>query len=84
MSILWIMEWAGLTTEQYDQLREAIDWEGNVPDGLNINREYGATHPEALVAAVKSHRAHLGIADPALDHRLIDRIRLGGFFGQEN
>ena len=31
------------------------------PDGLNINFEVGATHPEALVAAVKAHKAHYGI-----------------------
>ena len=30
--------------------------------GLNINDHVGATHPEALVQAVKAHRAHLGIA----------------------
>lgn len=35
---------------------------GCSPDGLNINHEVGATHPEALVAAVKAHNAHCGIA----------------------
>jgi phosphoglucosamine mutase len=35
---------------------------GCTPDGLNINDGVGATHPEALVAAVKAHRADLGIA----------------------
>jgi phosphoglucosamine mutase len=35
---------------------------GCSPDGLNINHEVGATHPEALVAAVKAHRADFGIA----------------------
>ena len=35
---------------------------GCAPDGLNINFEVGATHPEALVAAVKAHKAHYGIA----------------------
>lgn len=35
---------------------------GCSPDGLNINREVGATHPNALVAAVKEHGANLGIA----------------------
>lgn len=32
------------------------------PDGLNINRGVGATHPEALVAAVREHGADVGIA----------------------
>lgn len=35
---------------------------GCTPDGLNINKGVGATHPEALVAAVKEHRADYGIA----------------------
>ena len=35
---------------------------GCAPDGLNINRDVGATHPEALVAAVLQHQADLGIA----------------------
>ena len=35
---------------------------GCAPDGLNINFEVGATHPEALVAAVKAHGANYGIA----------------------
>jgi phosphoglucosamine mutase len=35
---------------------------GCQPDGLNINHEVGATHPEALVAAVLEHGAHYGIA----------------------
>jgi phosphoglucosamine mutase len=35
---------------------------GCSPDGLNINDDVGATHPEALVAAVKASRADFGIA----------------------
>jgi phosphoglucosamine mutase len=35
---------------------------GNQPNGLNINAGVGATHPEALAAAVREHRADLGIA----------------------
>lgn len=35
---------------------------GCAPDGLNINKEVGATHPQALVAAVRQHSAHIGIA----------------------
>jgi phosphoglucosamine mutase len=35
---------------------------GCSPDGLNINKGVGATHPEALVAAVKQHGADYGIA----------------------
>ena len=35
---------------------------GCSPDGLNINKGVGATHPEALVAAVKEHQADYGVA----------------------
>ena len=35
---------------------------GCAPDGLNINREVGATHPQALIAAVKAHQADFGVA----------------------
>jgi len=35
---------------------------GCAPDGLNINKDVGATHPEALVKAVKTHHADYGIA----------------------
>lgn len=35
---------------------------GCSPDGLNINHEVGATHPQALVSAVKAHQAHFGVA----------------------
>lgn len=35
---------------------------GCAPDGLNINRGVGATHPEALVQAVKEHGADFGVA----------------------
>ncbi len=35
---------------------------GCSPDGLNINHEVGATHPDALVKAVKANQADFGIA----------------------
>ncbi|GAB3189597.1 phosphoglucosamine mutase [Hydrogenophaga aquatica] len=35
---------------------------GCSPDGLNINQGCGATHPDALVEAVRKHRADVGIA----------------------
>lgn len=35
---------------------------GCTPDGLNINAGVGATHPEALIDAVKQHGADYGIA----------------------
>ena len=41
------------------------------PDGFNINAHAGATHPEALVAAVMAHQADLGIALDGDADRLI-------------
>ncbi|QIL69036.1 phosphoglucosamine mutase [Diaphorobacter sp. HDW4B] len=35
---------------------------GCSPDGFNINRDVGATHPDALVRAVRANHAHYGIA----------------------
>jgi phosphoglucosamine mutase len=35
---------------------------GNKPDGLNINKGFGATSPEALVLAVRDNKADIGIA----------------------
>lgn len=35
---------------------------GCSPDGLNINKGVGATHPEALVKAVTDHKADYGVA----------------------
>ena len=35
---------------------------GCSPDGLNINKEVGATHPEALIQEVSKHQADFGVA----------------------
>jgi phosphoglucosamine mutase len=43
----------------------------NQPDGLNINHECGATKPKALQAAVKQHRADVGIALDGDGDRLV-------------
>jgi phosphoglucosamine mutase len=44
---------------------------GNKPDGLNINREVGATHPKTVADAVKEHGADLGLALDGDGDRLI-------------
>ncbi len=48
---------------------------GCAPDGMNINAGVGAMHPEALIAAVKQHKADYGIAlDGDADRlQLVDR-----------
>jgi phosphoglucosamine mutase len=44
---------------------------GNHPNGLNINRDCGATHPQTLVKAVAANRADLGIALDGDGDRLV-------------
>ncbi len=44
---------------------------GVSPDGLNINKDCGSTHPRALQEAVLAHRAHLGVALDGDGDRLI-------------
>ena len=44
---------------------------GVQPDGININRESGATHPQTVAAAVRAQHAHLGIAFDGDGDRLV-------------
>lgn len=44
---------------------------GVSPDGTNINQECGSTHPEAMVEAVRTYRADIGIALDGDADRLI-------------
>lgn len=48
--------------EVFHELGADIVCIGCSPDGMNINHEVGATHPEALIAAVKEHGADYGVA----------------------
>nr|WP_315193548.1 phosphoglucosamine mutase [uncultured Aquabacterium sp.] len=48
--------------EVFHELGAEVISIGCSPDGLNINDGVGATHPGALVEAVKAHRADYGIA----------------------
>jgi phosphoglucosamine mutase len=44
---------------------------GDKPDGFNINREIGSTHPQALQQAVLAHGADLGMAFDGDGDRLV-------------
>ncbi len=48
--------------EVFHELGADIVCIGCAPDGLNINHEVGATHPEALIEAVKANGADYGVA----------------------
>lgn len=51
------------------------------PDGTNINRDCGSTHPESLVAAVLREGAHLGIALDGDADRLVIVDECGNTIG---
>ena len=51
-----------IATHVFHELGAEVVAIGVQPDGMNINRECGATHPQALAKTVKAHRAHLGVA----------------------
>ncbi len=51
-----------VATHVFHELGAEVISIGVQPDGININRDCGATHPQALAKAVKAHRAHLGLA----------------------
>ena len=53
---------------------------GCSPDGLNINHGVGATHPEALIEAVKSHQADFGVALDGDADRLLMVDQTGRLF----
>lgn len=33
MRIVMTMKWDGVTSEQYEQIRKRVNWEGNIPKG---------------------------------------------------
>ncbi len=51
-----------IAPEVFHELGAEIHCIGCAPDGLNINAGVGATHPQALVAAVQAQGADYGIA----------------------
>ena len=46
----------------FSELGAVVDGIGTEPDGLNINRGVGSTHPEGLMSRVRETGADLGIA----------------------
>ena len=55
----------------FHELGADIEAVGVAPDGFNINERVGATSPQALQAAVKRHKADLGIALDGDGDRLV-------------
>jgi phosphoglucosamine mutase len=55
----------------FHELGADVEAVGVTPDGFNINERVGATSPQALQAAVKRHKADLGIAFDGDGDRLV-------------
>ena len=55
----------------FEELGASVIRLGVSPDGRNINRKCGALHPEGVQAAVKKHKADLGLALDGDADRLI-------------
>lgn len=51
-----------IAPEVFHELGAEVIAIGCSPDGVNINHNVGATHPQALIAAVKGHQADFGVA----------------------
>ena len=51
-----------IAPEVFHELGAEVIAIGCTPDGMNINHEVGATHPESLIKAVKAYGAHYGVA----------------------
>ena len=51
-----------IATHVFHELGAEVVSIGVQPDGININRDCGATHPQTLAKVVTAHRAHLGVA----------------------
>ena len=61
----------------FRELGATVSAIGTAPDGLNINRGVGSTHPEALAAFVRERGADLGIAFDGDGDRLLFVDRFG-------
>lgn len=61
----------GVGPELFRQLGADVVAIGVTPDGTNINRDAGATHPELLQNTVRAQHAHLGVALDGDADRLI-------------
>lgn len=66
--------------EVFHELGADVITIGNRPDGLNINHQCGAVHPQALREAVQANGAHLGIGFDGDGDRVVMVDAEGQFF----
>ena len=61
----------GVAPRVFTTLGAIVRCIGDTPDGVNINKDCGSTHPEHLQQAVKQYRADIGLAFDGDADRLI-------------
>jgi hypothetical protein len=47
VAVVWLLEWDGITPEQFDELRRRTAWDEEIPDGLQ--HQVAAFSDKALV-----------------------------------
>ncbi|WP_082236091.1 phosphoglucosamine mutase [Halobacillus massiliensis] len=62
---------SSLASHLFADLEADISSMGSSPDGLNINKDVGSTHPQALQQLVKDKKADIGLAFDGDGDRLI-------------
>ena len=71
MPIVWLLEWAGITPPVYEQIRNQVNWENDLPDGLQLH--VAAFNEKGLVLTeVWESPDHV---QPFMDERLIPAVR---------
>lgn len=68
---------APIATELFERLGLRVTTIHNHPDGYNINKQSGSTHPQTLQAAVVEHNADIGFAFDGDGDRVIAVNRQG-------
>ena len=80
MATAVFMEWAGVTSGQYDEVRKIVDWEGDTPDGAVLH--------VATFDADGAHIVDVWDSEDAFNHFMEQRLAAGvekvGVQGQPN
>ena len=78
MAIMMVMEWAGVTASQYDEVRQSVNWEGDVPSGAMFHvaafTDAGARITDVWGSAEQFQRF--------VDERLMPGVQKAGITGE--
>ncbi len=78
MSVVMIMEWDGVTLDQYEQARDLVNWEGEVPPGALFHVAAHDGHAMRVTDIWESAQDFQRFADD----RLMPAVRQLGIQGQ--